>query len=124
MVHWAVYGAAGLSALWFVIHTFVGGRQVADVIRATEAMPEMPRVVAYMVWHMVTVTLMFMAGVFLAAALLPSRDLLWAGTILAALIAAAGLFAPAYMRHPFSSVPQGFLFIPVAGLGAIALISG
>lgn len=122
MTLWAVYAAAGLSAIWFGIHTFVGGRQVALVIRQDTNLDPMVRTVAWMVWHMVTVTLLFMAGIFAAAGVLASRDFLAAGTILAALIAAAGIFAPAYLRHPFSSVPQGFLFVPIVALGIFALI--
>lgn len=122
MTFWAVYAAAGLSALWFAIHTFVGGRQVALIIRQDTHLDPMVRTVAWMVWHMVTVTLLFMAGMFAAAGLLASRDLLAAGTILAALIAAAGIFAPAFLKHPFSSVPQGFLFVPIAALGIFALM--
>lgn len=124
MVFWAIYAAAALSALWFVIHTFVGGRQVALVIRSDTTLDPMVRTVAWMVWHMVTVTLLFMAGIFAAAGLSASRELLGAGTILAGLMAAAGIFAPYALKHPFSSVPQGFLFLPVVALGAFGMFGG
>lgn len=111
--------AAGLSALWFAVHTFVGGAEVAGPLRLSD-LPDAVRAPAWMVWHMVTGTLALMALLFAWATARASRDVLLAATALAAVFAVAGLVAIPLTGSAIATLPQGFLFVPVAALGFLA----
>jgi len=88
MEYWLVLLAALLSAVWFLVHVFIGGPEIADPLRVG------------------------------------SSDLLFAGTLLASLFTMIGLFVPPMLRQSYRIIPQGWMFLPVAILGALALLIG
>jgi hypothetical protein len=111
--------AAALSALWTVVHLFMGGAQVAGPLRQSRDLPAMVRDTAYLCWHLVSITLAIMAGLLLAAGLGASgaAGLAMAGVALAAGFAAIGILLPLGIGAGYARLPQGWLFVPVAGLG-------
>ena len=117
--HWAGLSAATLSFVWCAVHLFVGGRQVARPLRDHADLDHTVMATMWMCWHMVTASL-FLMGTFFVMGLVVDRTYMGAGTLLAAAIAVAGLMAPFALKTTFKVLPQGWLFVPVAALGAYA----
>jgi len=63
--------AAVLSLITFGVHTFVGGRFAARPLLAAHDFHKASRWLNYFTWHMATVMLLFMAGGFAVAAVVP-----------------------------------------------------
>ncbi|KAJ56158.1 hypothetical protein ACMU_10425 [Actibacterium mucosum KCTC 23349] len=114
--------AAALSAVWFLVHTFLGGRQVARPLRQATGMTDEARVVAWMCWHFVTATLLVLTLCFGGALIWAMPGLTLAGTALAAGFVAVGTWVTARSDIGFAKAPQGLLFIPQVVLGALALL--
>ena len=114
------WGAAALTALWFVVHTFVGGAEVAGPLLASD-LPLAVRAPAWMTWHMVTGTLLLAALLFALAARRRDRGLMLAATAMVGVIALAGIVAAFATGAGLTGLPQGLLFVPPAILGALAL---
>jgi hypothetical protein len=114
--------AAGLLAsVWFLVHLFVGGREVARPLRENRTLPEMARAVAWLCWHWVSGSLLAMAALLLAGAVLDRPDLVIAGGLLAAAFAVVGIALPPVMGWSYRMAPQGWLFVPVVALAALSL---
>jgi uncharacterized membrane-anchored protein len=75
---------------------------------------------AWMVWHMVTGLLLFLALLFAWAAVKGARDAIIVAAAISVVLAIAGLAATPLTGAGFLALPQGFLFIPGALLGWIA----
>lgn len=112
------FAAAALCALWFLVHAVMGGREVEAPLRRDRALPEAVRAPGVMVWHMLSTVLAVMAGMFAAGGLTGNAGLIWAATALSAGIAAAGIAAAPMQGVSFRLLPQGWLFVPPAALGA------
>ena len=111
--------AAALSLIWFAVHTFVGGPEVADPLLASD-LPIAVTAPAWMVWNMVTVTLVLIAAFFGLGTWKGNRSLIGAATFLSLGLALAGIVSAPLSGAGFAVLPQGFLFV-VSGLaGAIA----
>lgn len=65
--------ASGLSLITFGVHTFIGGRVVAQPLLASSELPKASLWLNYFTWHMATVILLFMAGGFAWAATSPDH---------------------------------------------------
>ncbi|MEM8692169.1 MAG: hypothetical protein AAGG57_09805 [Pseudomonadota bacterium] len=113
--------ASALSGAWFLVHFFIGGRQVAGPLRASTDLGEMPRAVAWMCWHMVSITLFLLATFFAGAILFDMPGLGWAGVLIAAGLSGVGLIAAPFMSVSYRLMPQGFLFLPIVILGVLGL---
>lgn len=111
--------AAALTFTWFLVHTFVGGAEVAGPLRASD-LPMSVMAPAWMVWHMVTGLLLFLALLFAWAAVKGARDAMVVAAAISAVLAIAGLAAAPLTGAGFLALPQGFLFVPGALLGWIA----
>ena len=111
--------AAGLSALTVLIHTFLGGRKIADpLLKATDLAP-VPKYVSYFCWHLVTIVLAVIAAMFAIAAIYPdSWELGWAATFLAASFCLLGIVLPPLKKQSYKAMPQGWFFLPIAIFGA------
>lgn len=120
---WPLYLACALSTLWFLVHTFVGGPQIIGPLRAATGLSPMVRGVLWMVWHMLTLVLALMALAFLASALWQSRDMALTATALSGALFLAGVVVIPQAGVSYREAPQGWLFLPVAGLGVYALLS-
>lgn len=122
MDNWAFFAAAGLAALWLVIHLFAGGRDTArPLLDCTELSPVV-RDTLYICWHFVTASLALMAGLFVWAGLSGQNAPALAATALAASFSFVGIGLALRQRANLLEVPQGWLFVPVAGLGCAGLL--
>jgi hypothetical protein len=109
--------AASLATLaCAAIHAFVGGRDVAAPIAASD-LARVPRFTALYVWHMVTVVLVGMAAAFAAAAWsVAMRPAAVFAAALAAAFALLNLALAARLRARLRELPQWILFALIAGL--------
>ena len=114
--------AAVLSALWVLVHTFLGGRQVARPLRQATGMTDEARLVAWMCWHFTTVALAVMALSFGGAALWGMPGLALSATALALGLVVVGTWITARSDVALAKAPQGLLFLPQVVLGALALL--
>ncbi|KIT16496.1 hypothetical protein [Jannaschia aquimarina] len=110
-----------LTLLWAIVHLFLGGREVARPLREAIDLPELVRATAWMCWHMVTATLFLVAALFLVGGWADRPDLVVAATLLSAGIAVAGILAAPALGVSYRTLPQGWLFVPVSGLGLWAM---
>ena len=113
--------AAGLSLAWFLLHFLAGGRLVARPLRDHPGLDHTVMATMWMCWHMVTALLLLMALFFLAAVIWDNRGLAIAGTACAAAFTLAGIAAAPVLGTRYKVIPQGWLFVPVAALGLLAL---
>ena len=111
--------AAALGLLIACIHVFVGSRtDVAPLLRSD--LPEPAKSTFLYCWHLVTIVLFAMAGLFLWGALQPSA----AAPVYIALFLSAAfclwgfVIAALRRRSPFAELPQGLLFLVLTGAGA------
>ena len=117
--------AAALGLLIACIHTFLGSRtDVAPMLRSD--MPEPAKSTLLYCWHLVTIVLFAMAGLFLWGALQPSSA---APAYIALFLNAAFClwgFVLAFLRRrsPFTELPQGLLFLVLTGAGAWGAFMG
>lgn len=115
----ALYASAAvLSAAVFLIHTFLGGRTIARPLLATPDLHPIPKLTSYYCWHIVTITLAVVSGMFAYAAVAEGgKDIAWAATLLTFGYCGLGLAVPVLNKQKFSHMPQGWLFLPIAILG-------
>ena len=113
--------AAALSLVLLAVHLVLGGRDIARPLRRDRGLPPEARAVAWVCWHYVSATILLMAA-FLAVGAWAGRPvLIGAGTALAAAFAVLGIALPPALGWSYRLAPQGWLFLPVALLGALAL---
>ncbi|CUH82493.1 hypothetical protein [Tropicibacter naphthalenivorans] len=120
MSKFAGYGAAGLSLLWAIVHTFLGGPEIAAPLLASD-LPQVVRATAWMVWHMTTGVLFLLALGFALATYLSARSALVTLTALSATLMCAGIFALFKTGTDIATLPQALLFLPVLLLGLAAI---
>ncbi|WP_306015870.1 hypothetical protein [Oceanicaulis sp. MMSF_3324] len=115
--------AAVLSAGICWLHTFVGGRRIARPL-LTAPLPSKPKHTSYFCWHIVTLVLAALGIMFLYAAVQPEGvDVAWVAVGLTASIAVYGIVMPPSLRLKYTDHPQGWLFVPVAIVGAWGCLS-
>ena len=115
--------AGSLAAVWFGVHTFVGGRQIATPLVEATALPSVVRHTQYLCWHFTTVAIAAMAAFFGLAALTGVTAYAVSATILAAGFFAVGVGLVVALGEAHSRLPQGWLFLPVATLGLAGLFA-
>ena len=113
--------AAALSFAWFLVHLFLGGREVARPLRDSPEPAAQVRAVAWMCWHFSSLLILALALLFLASTRTEGSVLLWVATLLAAGMTLIGIHAARVFAQPVTAMPQGWLFAPIALLGAAAL---
>lgn len=114
--------AAALAWLWAGVHIFVGGRQIARPLRHSTALPDVVRDTQYLCWHLTSASLVLMGGFFAAAVVTGTAAFAIAGTLLAAAFAAVGIALVPGIGQRYDRLPQGWLFVPVTGLGLWGLL--
>ncbi len=113
-----LFGAAGgLAAIWLIVHTVVGGRQIARPLVEATALSPVVRHTQYLCWHFTTVAIACMAGLFLLAVLSGIAAYATSATLLAAGFFCVGVGLVVALGESHARLPQGWLFLPVAGLG-------
>lgn len=115
------WAAAAMSAVTFLVHTFVGGQRVAKPLLADVSLPKASKWLNYYCWHLVTITLAAMAIAFAAVALgrvgaeigwmLGTLALLF--SVLSVVVALKGAIHP--LRFPSTTL---FALIALAAAGA------
>jgi hypothetical protein len=119
-----LFGAAGgLAAIWLAVHTFVGGRQIARPLVEAVELPPVVRHTQYLCWHFTTVAIACMAVFFLVAAITGIAAYATAATVLALGFFVVGVGLVVALGESHARLPQGWLFLPVAGLGMAGLVS-
>ena len=115
--------AGALSAVWFAVHLFVGGRQIAQPLLQATALDPLVRNTQYLCWHFTSVAIAAMAGFFFWGAYAGVSAFAVAGTVLASGFFVVGVGLVFGMKENHLTLPQGWLFVPVTVLGLVGLIS-
>ncbi len=117
-----LFASAGcLAAIWLAVHTFVGGRQIARPLVASTELPPVVRHTQYLCWHFTTVAIACMATLFGIAALTGIKAYAGSATLLATGFFVVGVGLVIALEEMHMRLPQGWLFLPVAGLGLAGL---
>ncbi len=119
------WAAAVMSAITFVIHTFVGGPRVASPLLEDNYLPKASKWLNYYCWHITTIFTFSMGWAYAYVALHPDRPELVvfltavtaAFSILSAFVALKGHINP--LKFPSTS-----LFATVSVLGLLGLLTG
>jgi len=114
--------AAALSTAWFLVHLFLGGKQIARPLLDNTTLAPIVRDTQYLCWHLTTAGIAVQAILFALAIVLNTPAYAVAGTLLAASFAVTGIAIPPAVGQRFKAMPQGWLFVPVAVLGVIGLL--
>ena len=115
-----LFGTAGaLAALWFAVHLFVGGRQIARPLVNAASLDPVVRHTQYLCWHFTTVAIAGMAIFFGIAAMSGSIAFATSATLLAAGFFLVGVGLVVSLGESHARLPQGWLFLPVAALGVV-----
>ncbi|UWQ56989.1 hypothetical protein K3722_10590 [Leisingera caerulea] len=122
-MQWTFLAASALAALWMGVHAVIGGRECAVPLAQDRSLPGAVRETTLLCWHLVTGFLGLMA-LFLFLGARGSADMALAGTLMAAVTAAAGILVPPLRRVGYGLLPQGWLFVPIAVLGSWGLLGG
>lgn len=117
---WLV-AAASAAFVTFLIHTVVGGREIARPLLAARDLARIPRLTAYYCWHMVTLLLLAMALALAWAAGQANTALVVLVTLLAFGFAALSLFLVLRYRVRPWLLPQWSLFLVIGVLGSLGL---
>lgn len=117
MTHTIFLAAGGLAAIWFAVHLFVGGREIARPLVNAPALDPLVRHTQYLCWHFTTVAIACMAGLFVCAALTGVTAFATSATLLAAGFFVVGVGLVHVVDETYTRLPQGWLFLPVAALG-------
>jgi hypothetical protein len=114
--------AGAVSLIIAFIHVFAGGPSIATPMRNSPNLSPVVRQTNYYCWHLVTINLLLLAAVFLWASTTPSAwELGLIGTITASGYCLWGFFLVTSTRQSFLHMPQAFMFLPVAVLGALGM---
>ena len=115
-----MFGAAGaLAALWFVVHLFIGGRQIAHPLLEAQTLNPLVRHTQYLCWHFTTVAIAGMAIFFGIAAMTGTTAFATSATVLAGGFFVVGVGLVVSLSESHARLPQGWLFLPVAALGLV-----
>ncbi|WP_424973147.1 hypothetical protein [Dinoroseobacter sp. S76] len=118
----AFFGTAGgLAAIWLAVHTFVGGREIARPLIAAAELPSVVKHTQYLCWHFTTVAIACIAAFFGLAVITGTAVYAISGTILASGFFLVGVGLVVALGETHARLPQGWLFLPVAGLGLAGL---
>ncbi len=115
--------AALLSLFTWAVHTFLGGRAIAKPLLACELKP-IPKYTNYYCWHIVTITLLTMAGGFAYAALGEEGfDVGLLFTLLAISYCLWSLILVAWKKRKPIELPQWILFLAVSAAAIWGLLT-
>lgn len=106
--------AAGLTTL---IHIFGGGPEVVRPLFAAQDIEEVPKLLNFYCWHLVTITIAAMAFAFTYAALTPGEAMLaimW--TVISAAFALWSIVLIVWKQQKAFEMPQWILFAAITGL--------
>lgn len=120
---WLIGAAGILSLATALIHIFLGGREIAKPLLASE-LKRVPKYTNYYCWHMVSIILVTMAGCYALALLSPVG---WPLAVLATFLAwAFAIWSFVLMVGTKSRVielPQWILFVSIGIPGLLGHIA-
>lgn len=118
-----LFGAAsGLAALWFGVHVFVGGREIARPLLETGELRPVVKHTQYLCWHFTTVAIACIVAFFCIAVFTGITAYAISATALAIGFFLTGVGLVVALGESHSKLPQGWLFLPVALLGIAGLL--
>jgi hypothetical protein len=120
----AFFILAGTSAAFTaLVHTFLGGKFVARPLLASQELPRVSLYTNYYCWHIVTIVLFSMSGMYFFADRYPeSIELAWLATFFAALFVFWNGLMVITHKLRFKRFPQWALISPTAALGIVGLL--
>ncbi|RMB08742.1 hypothetical protein [Eilatimonas milleporae] len=114
--------AAAFATFNAGLHFFLGGKTIARPLLEATGLPDKVRCVQYFCWHIATLTLILQAVLLGVAAVAPAETgLAIVGTAVAASVGLLGIGMPPFLQIGYGTMPQGWLFVPVTGLGLAGL---
>lgn len=114
--------AASLAALTAVIHVFAGGPRVVRPLLAIDTDPQI-KWLSYLMWHIGTVTTLFIAAGFATAVIHPARlDYAWIATLGAASFVAVAFLVVIKSGLPVRRIPVIPMFSLVTLLGVLGIL--
>lgn len=117
---WLVAAAVAAFAT-FLIHTVIGGREIARPLLAARDIGRIPQLTVYFCWHMVTIVLFAMSLALAWAAWRANTPLVVLMTALAFAFTALSLGLVVACRVRPWYLPQWSLFAVIAGLAGMGL---
>ncbi len=112
------FGAAGtLTAIWLLVHLFIGGREIVRPFIRDSALTPTARDTLYQCWHFTTAAIACMAAFFLLASVSDERVFATCATLLAGSYFLSGVGLVTSLGESHARLPQGWLFLPVTALG-------
>ncbi len=116
-----LYVASGLTVLTLLAHLLGGGKSIARTVLESDLALE-PKFASYYCWHMVSITIGFMAVAFILPAMsLAAVDLAWAATILASLFTIWSIGLTIWKKQRIVTLPQWIYFLPIATTGFLGV---
>lgn len=115
----AGYVAAALTLIWALVHAIVGGAETATPLLHSD-LSEVARGTGWLVWHFLTGLLLVLAAIFAWGTRAGNAAVLGAASMQAAMLAALGIALVPLIGMSYGLLPQGWLFVPVVVLGAVA----
>ena len=115
--------AGGFSLFTALTHFVLGGREIARPLLACAALAPVPKYTNYYTWHMVSILLFAMAGLFIYAGFYPAEKVVpLSQTALAFLFALLSIALVAAKRMKPLHMPQWALFLPIVLCGVTGLM--
>ncbi len=106
------------------LHFFLGGKEIARPLLEAKTLPNNVRCVQYFCWHITTLSLLLQAILFGIAAAYPTElSLAIVASALAGSIAVLGILMPLALKISYKTMPQGWLFVPIAVLGLAGILA-
>jgi len=114
--------ASVLSFIWFLVHFLVGGKEVARPLLADQHLTDTVQQTLYLCWHLVSASIAAMAVFFGLAVWLQAPSYAVSGLLLAVGFVTVGVTIVPLQAWRYRTIPQGWLFVPVAAMGAASLM--
>ena len=114
--------AAGFSLFTALLHTFLGGREIARPLLDASDINDVAKYTNYYCWHLVTIALFAMAVSFAWTSMNPAAQALavcW--TAIATLFALWSIALVVWKEQSIVAMPQWGLFTAIAVLGLLGL---
>ncbi|MGD1888327.1 MAG: hypothetical protein ACFB01_14615 [Cohaesibacteraceae bacterium] len=112
-----------LSFAWFLVHLLMGGKEVARPLLAAD-LPDIVLQTLYLCWHFTSASIAAMAAFFAMAIWFGTPPYAVAGTLLAAAFVLVGVVIAPLKGWRYRTIPQGWLFVPIAAMGVAGLMLG
>ncbi len=103
------------------VHAIAGAKDTAKPLSASRDLDTTAKHTALLVWHLMTVSLAQLAGLFAAAAYWDSRALAIAATLISFGFALTAIVYPLTAKVSFKVLPQATMFAGLVFLGTLAV---